>query len=182
MRLTRISLAAIAALTLAATFALVVPAAGAASSVDYAGGCIIKLSSVTVTPGEKVTVTASGFPAAAVVTFTLDPSGSAVKLGTVTADSSGTAVLTFTVPAGTTPGVHVVSATGAPAGQCAPSVQANVTVSAAAVTNTASQSGNLPRTGTNSAELFQIALILIALGGLVTLVARKRLSRTHAEP
>ncbi len=181
MRLVRVPMALLVSLLLAATLVAAAPAAGAAPTVSYAGGCIIRLSQITAVPNDKLTVTATGYPTGAVVTFTLDPDTHPVKLGTVTADSSGTAVLVFSLPPDTKPGVHIVTATGVPAGQCSPSVSTNVTVSALVVNTTVAQPGSLPRTGSDSAELVQLALILIAIGGLVTLAARKRASRAHVE-
>jgi LPXTG-motif cell wall-anchored protein len=179
MRLARILITVVAAL-LATTIVMLGPVAGAAESkVDYPGGCAIVLSQVTATVGAKLTVTGTGFPPGSTVTFTLD---AAPVLGTVTADATGTATLVFTLPANTAPGMHVITATGVPPGQCDPSVSTNLMVSASTQTTpptTATSSGTLPRTGTDSALLMQIAVLLIAVGGLVTLTARKRMRHAH---
>jgi LPXTG-motif cell wall-anchored protein len=42
-------------------------------------------------------------------------------------------------------------------------------------------SGALPRTGTDSAPLFQIAVALVAAGGLLVLAARKRMQSVKVE-
>jgi LPXTG-motif cell wall-anchored protein len=154
--------------------------AGAASPpVSYQGGCTLVLSAVSATQGGQLSVTAKGFPAGALVTFTLhsDP----VVLGSATADGNGDATLTFTLPADTTPGMHTITAVGVPPGQCDPEVSSELMVLAQNVTNTTAATGSLPRTGTNSFELLQIALVLIAIGGLITLATRKRLQRGNAE-
>ena len=178
MRLARILITVVAAM-LATTTVMLGPVAGAAESkVDYPGGCAIVLSQVTATAGAQLTVTGKGFPPGSSVTFTLD---AAPVLGTVTADSTGTATLVFTLPTNTTPGMHVITATGIPPGQCDPSVSTNLMVSAVSATTppTTTGGGTLPRTGTNSALLMQIAVLLIAVGGLITLTARKRMRHAH---
>jgi LPXTG-motif cell wall-anchored protein len=177
MRVARI---AIAGSLLIATMAMALaPAAGAATSVSYPGGCQILVSKVTALPSDELTVSASGFPVGASVTFTLTsatPPPNPVRLGTVVAvansSGTGTATLVFKLAADTRPGRYIITASGVPAGQCNPSVSTNLEVSAS--TGTTAAGGTLPHTGTNSAWLLQIGLLLIALGGLVTLAARKR--------
>jgi LPXTG-motif cell wall-anchored protein len=79
--------------------------------------------------------------------------------------------------------LHILTADGNPPGQCEPSATTNLMVLATTVTPpaTSSTSGTLPRTGTNSGELLQIALLLIAVGGLITLAARKRLAHARVD-
>jgi hypothetical protein len=183
MRLVRIPVTLVAVIA-AACLAMLGPAvatAGAASPpVSYQGGCTLVLSQVTVTQGGQLQVTAEGYPSGAVVTFTLH-STTLVDLGSATADANGNATLAFTLPADTPAGMHAITASGVPAGQCDPEVSTNLMVLAQSTTNTSTSAGSLPRTGTNSFELLQIALILIAIGGLITLATRKRLQRGHAE-
>ncbi len=130
----------------------------------------MSLSQVTAVPGAQLTVTATGYPAGAQVTFTLDTTPPIV-LGTVTADANGTATLAFTLPK-IGNGTYVISANGNPLGNCQVDPSTNLAVDAATATTAAT--GTLPRTGTNTAELVQLALVLIAVGGLVTLATRKR--------
>jgi len=178
MRLARIPITMAVAMLAAVTFVVIAPSAGAT---PYPAGCTIQISNVTAIPGEQLTVTASGYPAGAVVTFVLH--STPVTLGTSLADSSGVASLVFNLPAGTVPGVHVITASGAPAGDCDPLVSTRLVVDAATVgtATAATGSGTLPRTGTNSAELLQLALVLIALGGIITLATRKRLQRARVD-
>ena len=71
-------------------------------------------------------MTASGYPAGAMVTFTLSRPGNGtpppqsdngpVTLGTAHRGCHGVATLVFTLPAGTEPGMHVITASGVPAG------------------------------------------------------------------
>jgi LPXTG-motif cell wall-anchored protein len=176
-------------LLVAALFVILAPAASAKTPVSYPGGCAIVLSSVTATPGGQLTVSATGFPVGSKVKFELKsvtPPVKTTQLGTATAvannQGSGTATLTFTLPTNLKPGMYTVSAHGAPPGQCTPFVSTNLQVSAEQVSTTvATSGGSLPRTGTNTALLFQIALILIAIGGLVTLAARKRLAHARVD-
>jgi LPXTG-motif cell wall-anchored protein len=191
MRLARIPITMAVALLAAVTFVVIAPTAGAT---PYPGGCTIQISQVRATPGQQLTVTASGYPAGAQVTFTLSRPGEGtpppqsdngpVVLGTVTANASGVATLVFTLPAGTKPGMHVITASGSPPGDCDPLVSTNLMVDAANVGTTipaTSGTGTLPRTGTNSAELLQLALVLIAVGGIITLATRKRRQRAGVD-
>ncbi len=182
MRLARISITMVVGLLAATTLVAIAPSASAAS--PYPGnGCAVTISEVHVLPGSQLTVTATGYPAGAQVTFVLQRPGNGtpppnsasapVTLGTVTADASGTATLVFTMP-NVHPGLWVIVANGVPQGDCDPDVSTNVMVDAATVTSTSTGAGTLPRTGTNSAELVQLALVLIAVGGLITLATRKR--------
>ncbi len=188
MRVARIPIAIAGSLLVTAMLVMLAPMSEAKTSVSYPGGCVIVISKVTAIPGDQLTVTASGFPVGAKVKFemrSVKPPVRTTKLGTVTAvansQGTGTATLVFTLPANTAPGMYTISAHGAPPGQCDPFVSTNLMVSASVATTTATGGGTLPRTGTNSALLFQIALILIALGGLVTLAARKRLAHARVD-
>jgi LPXTG-motif cell wall-anchored protein len=188
MRVARIPIAIAGSLLVAAMLFTLAPAAGAKTTVSYTGGCAIVISKVTATPGDQLTVSATGFPVGAKVMFqirSVTPPVRTTKLGTVTAvangQGTGTATLVFSLAANTVPGMYVISAHGAPPGQCDPFVSTNLMVSAAVATTTATGGGTLPHTGTNSALLFQIALLLIALGGLVTLAARKRLAHARVD-
>ncbi len=173
----------IAAVVFAAVSIVAVAPSANAAVPPYPAGCTMSLSSVTAVVGSQLTVTASGYPAGAVVTFTLhsDP----VVLGSATANASGVATLVFTLPLGTTPGLHTISANGVPVGECDPLLSTDLMVDAANVASTTppttTGTGTLPRTGTNSAELFQLALLLIVVGGLITLATRKRLQRTRVD-
>jgi len=178
-----------ASLLMAAMLAVVAPAASAKTTVSYPGGCAITTNHLVVFPLERITVTATGFPVGAKVTFTLRavrPPTRPVVVGTAIAKANqfgtGTATLVFRVPLLTRPGLHTITAVGVPPGQCSPSVSSNLMVLASSTgTTVATGSGTLPRTGTDSALLFQIALILIAIGGLVTLAARKRLAHARVD-
>jgi hypothetical protein len=195
MRLVRVPITVVVAILVALTLVTVAPSASAAVP-PYPAGCTVQLSKVSAFPGDQLTVTASGYPVGSVVTFVLDRPGQgnpppqsgngAVTLGSATADANGVATLVFTLPIGTKPGQHVVTASGQPAGTCDQLVSTVLMVDAATVATstppaTSAGTGTLPRTGTNSAELIQLALVLIAVGGLITLATRKRLQRAHVK-
>ena len=192
MRVARIPIAILGSLLVtAAMLVSLAPAASAGhTKPSYPGGCAITLSKVVAFPHDKLTVSASGYPVGAKVTFTLTavtPPPYTKSLGMATAvangQGTGTATLVFTLPSNLHPGLYHITATGVPPGQCDPSVSTNLNVSAheQSSTTVATGGGTLPRTGTDSALLFQIALVLIALGGLVTLAARKRLAHARVD-
>ena len=189
MRVARIPIAIAGSLLVVAMLVMLAPMAEAKTSVSYPGGCTIVPSHLLVFPLERITVTATGFPVGAKVTFTLRavrPPPRPVVVGSAIAKANkfgtGTATLVFRVPLFTRPGLHTITAVGVPPGQCDPIVSSNIMVLASTTATTVSTGGGtLPRTGTNSALLFQIALILIALGGLVTLAARKRLAHARVD-
>jgi hyaluronoglucosaminidase len=169
MRLARIPITMVMALVAVASLVAIAPSASAS---PYFTGCSLSISTPTVVVGQQLSVTASGYPTGSVVTFTLH--STPVVLGSATADASGNATLVFTLPVGTTPGLHQITANGVPLGECDPDVSTDLMVDAATVTTASVTTGTLPRTGTNSAELVQVALVLIAVGGLITLATRKR--------
>lgn len=123
-------------------------------------------------PGGALTATAASFDPGSTVTFTFfsDP----VVLGTATADAAGTATLQATWPAAASDGTHTVVASGTANG--APFEVSSSTVCGA----TGGGSGTLPRTGSDSAPLLQIAIALVAAGGLLVLAARKRMAAVNA--
>jgi len=152
-------------------FGLAAPAANADDS--YTGTCMITLTPTSVTPGQTVTVTASGFNAGALVTFTISPNS--LVMGTATADSKGVATLDWAVPADFPLGSHMVNADGD--GCSDPANVAELTV-VSAVSQTQPASGTLPRTGNDYSNLLRIGILLIAAGGLVVLATRKRSSQS----
>ena len=163
-RTVRLLLVALIAL---AAFGVAAPAANADDS--YTGTCGITLSPTTVTPGETVTITATGFNAGAVVTFTSD----SVEIGTAVADDHGVATFPWVVPADYALGSHTIHADGD--GCTDPANVAELTVvSAVDQTQTTTDTGTLPRTGNDYSNLLRIGVLLIAAGALVVLATRKR--------
>jgi hypothetical protein len=186
MRVARLASLMIASLFAVASLVALAPSASAVP--PYPGRCIITTSVTTAHTGQEVVIKATGFPAGATVTFTMTPSGggTTVTLGSAVANPAGIVHFNFKLAPGTPPGMYIITATGPATSFCDPLISTNLMVSAATVatppaTTTTGNSGVLPRTGTNSALLFEIALLLIALGGLITLTTRKRLRRATVE-
>jgi len=130
------------------------------------------LSDTTVRPGDTITVSGTGCPANASVTTTFDRS---TVLGSTTAGSDGTFSLSVTIPSDAVPGRHTITST------CGDLVlSSTITVLGASTgtggsTGTGTGGGALPRTGTNSTvPLTQIGVGLLAIGGVLMIVARKR--------
>jgi LPXTG-motif cell wall-anchored protein len=180
MRTTRTTRALLAALVGVATLVLLAPAAGAQ---DYPGGASITLNTPTVGQGGSVTATATGFQPGSDVTFTLasDP----ITLGTVKANDSGVASITFTVPSNFATGAHTVTATGIAPDGSPLSVSTTLMVTAAGTTpapvTPAPGTGQLPRTGSDNTLLIQSGVILLAVGGMLAVAARKRSRKVHAD-
>ena len=107
MRVARIPITMVVALLAATTLVAIAP--GASAATPYPGNnCLLTLTKVTALPGDQLTVTATGYPVGAVVTFVLSRPGQGtpppqsasapVTLGSATADANGNAVLVFTLP------------------------------------------------------------------------------------
>ncbi|CAN5548984.1 hypothetical protein BH10ACT1_BH10ACT1_37350 [soil metagenome] len=169
----------------------------------FAGTAAAQYDPLVVTPGEvveggTVTVTGQGCQANEAVTITLFPGDATgqdtfppasskastravptggIQVATTTTDENGNFTVTFTLPAGATPGEYTVQAT------CGSVVQSElitvVGATAAPIPGVpASPSGNLPRTGSNVDAMGLVGAGLLAAGGLVLLGTRKR--RTSA--
>ena len=132
-----------------------------------------------------VTCTATNFQSGSTVTFTI--ASTPTLLGTAVADASGTATLSTALPRGIDAGSHTVTASGVAADGTfvSTNTQGIVTPEAAAAANGTSapattagsgttSGGSLPRTGSDSVGLVKIAVLLVAFGGAVVLVTRKR--------
>jgi LPXTG-motif cell wall-anchored protein len=127
----------------------------------------------TVEVGGQATVSGQGCAPNIAVTISLTPQGGGapIEVGSGMTDADGNFTVTFTVPAGTDPGVYIVSAS------CGSLVRdTTITVAPAAVTPTTpgTGTGNLPRTGTDLKPLGLIGAALLGGGGLVLLASRKR--------
>lgn len=131
----------------------------------------LALSGTTAGVGDSVTASAKTFLTGSPVTFTLF--SAPIVLGTAPADGSGVANLPFVMPA-VELGLHTIEATGTGRDGLPLTVSSQITVVGPAVGG-----ADLPRTGTSSSRpLTQVAVTGIALGGLLLLVARRRLAST----
>ena len=165
-------LAGAVVLLLAAVSVFFVAPAGAQTtcqaSPTYNPSAAIGANPITVTQGQSVTITGTGFAPNCSVTVTA--LGQSV---TVTTDAAGgfTAVFSTT---GVAPGSYIATAV-----QSNLSLSTNFNVVAAAVTPvttaTPVTTGSLPVTGSNSTTTYVSAgLGLLAVGGMLVLFARKR--------
>jgi LPXTG-motif cell wall-anchored protein len=177
MTIKRSAMGVVAAVFVTSILALGVGTAGAQG---YVPGVTLVLSSGSVAPGGSVTATASGCQPGSEVTFTLD---SGVVLGTLTADDQGSVSQTVVIPTDFPLGDHTVT------GQCVDPTGAVLSVSSTlAVTATGtggtggtgtsatptSNTGTLPTTGSDSTNLLRAGVLLVAAGGAVVLITRKR--------
>jgi len=125
---------------------------------------------VTGAAGSDVTASAPGFEVGTPYTLVFQSDPVQVGAGTISSDPQS---LSFTIPLSAAPGAHTLTITGtSTAGQprtltCPATVMASNT----AGTGTA---GNLPTTGSQSSRLAQGAVALLAVGGVLVLVARRR--------
>jgi hypothetical protein len=159
------------------------------------GGPAPAISDSIVTVGEVTTVEFGGYLPEVPVGFTLF--STPVALGTANADANGIVRFTFTVPP-VEPGTHRIEASGASAdGPLVQSITFTVTGSGEAegegedddvagttgATGATGDSGDeLARTGSNSAVLFtRIAMVCLAVGGVVVLAARRRRDRVSVD-
>lgn len=157
--------------TLGVVAALMLVFGGSASAGTYPGDATLTCTPSTVAIGDNLSCTATGYEPGATVTFEI---GSGV-LGSAVADANGVASITAPVPTGTPTGAVTVTSTGTGAGggTTALVLNTNVTVHAAALQPV--EASQLPATGSDSSlPIAQIAVVLIAAGGLAVLVARRR--------
>lgn len=162
---------------LAMTVGLAAPAPVSASPLAATcppyGPCEIITITITpsaVGPGATITVTLSGplFD----VTFTIVLHSDPVTLGTITTNAAGNGSGVFTVPVGTTPGAHVVTATD----NADPRITASAGLTVLAVTApvAVSPSGVIPVTGADVAGITIAGAVAIGAGGLLVVATRRR--------
>lgn len=143
--------------------ALALVALAPAAHAQYGGASV---SDSTVSRGDTVTVTAIDCPVGSTVDFYLDGS----PLGSAVADAGGTASADVVIDA--SDGVHQIT------NSCNDAVL-SITVSSPGSAGVVRGPGALPRTGTDSSlPLTKIAVVLIAAGGLLIVVARDRSRKT----
>lgn len=131
-------------------------------------GCSISVSDTTVTAGETVSVTGSGFPANTTVTLTLHSTPAA--LGTVRTDANGSFRDSVTIPASASAGDHtIVASSGSVTCQFDP-----VKTSTGTSTTTSANGGTPASTGFAAITATGIALALLAGGLAFVLVGRRR--------
>lgn len=137
-------------------------------------GCTV--SDTSVSPGQTISITCSGYLGSVTVTFTFF--SQPVSLGAATTDAGGTVNADLTIPANAAAGSHTITAEGASAsGTLTNSVALTVVGDGAAGAGAGARggTGDLPRTGDDtSLPLARIAAVLVAAGGIALFLARRR--------
>ena len=169
----------IAGLVTAVALVLLAPAAGAQYS--NVASVTVANSSDSCTPGHTITATAAGFAFFSTVTFRFNGQ----VIGTAQTDGEGNATLTVPYPDGVDPGTYQLTASGLSAVDNQPvTVQADIECLAPTTPTTVGPGGGapagpLPRTGSDSTGvLFRVGIVLVAVGGLLTLSTRRRAARS----
>jgi LPXTG-motif cell wall-anchored protein len=153
---------------------------GPAGAQQYPPGAFfLSLSDSTVVPGQTITATGAVTPGATSVTFTFF--SVAQTLTTATPDADGNVSASLTIPTDAAVGDHTITATDSTGLE----VSTSVTVVAAEGAGAGGQeaagaAGALPRTGDDSLPLLPVGAVLVALGGVCVLVARRRLKAAKA--
>ena len=111
-------------------------------------------------PGARVSGSIEGYLVGSTYTLVFQSDPVQVGSGTVASDPQ---LIEFTIPSDATPGAHTLSIVGTGANGQTKILDCAATVSSA-----------LPRTGSDSAVLLQAGVALLAIGGLVLLIARRR--------
>ena len=172
---------AVAILALAMGLFAVAPAASGAaqacSDMGYGNGASLTATPGTVHPGDKVTVSGTGFPPNCILGLSVGTVCPGTHITDVTTDGNGDFSLDWTVPAGQAAGQITFCATS---GNNV-SVSAQVTVvTASTQTTLPSGSGNnggsstLPKTGSQVLPFVGGGVLLLVVGSLLVLSSRKR--------
>jgi hexosaminidase len=162
--LKRIALVAVLAVTLSTGVAHALPYPLPQDAVFVANASSLQV-------GKQLAAAAQVFDPGSTVTFTFE--STPVVLGTSVANTNGVASVNTTVP-NTTLGEHLVRAVGTFEGEAV-----NLTTSVTVVGATAT-AAPLPRTGSDSMNLWRIGTVAVLLGGLFVALSRKRRVRYSA--
>jgi LPXTG-motif cell wall-anchored protein len=158
------------AIAAAALLALAAPAQGQQYPPDTV---FITVSDTTVVPGQPIDISAGLFVPGSPASFTFF--SQPVNLGTATADADGVATLSVTIPSDATPGTHTITASGTGIDGEPLSVSTTVTVLAdGAAGADDGATGGLPRTGSDPMPIARIAAALVAVGGGLLFITRRR--------
>jgi LPXTG-motif cell wall-anchored protein len=148
----------------------------------------VRVSDPTPFPGQTITIYGSGFPPLTAITITINPTLYA------TSDANGDWSTTFTIPEDFPLGVHTIVATGGGVtatttftevlpedgedGEDGEPAQLAAVSAQPPVSDQAGPSGQaLPTTGSDSALLVRVGLVLLAVGGVLVGLARRRSHR-----
>lgn len=138
------------------------------------------VSDSTVVRGQVIDITAGTFMAGTNVTFTF--TSEPVTLGSDAADADGVAAISAAIPADARLGSHTISASGTGTDGSPLTLSTTVTVvsaeaaaaEAVAGARPVTVSGALPRTGDSSLPLARVGAALLAVGGGLVFITRRR--------
>jgi hypothetical protein len=128
--------------------------------------CAFIITPSSATAGETVTITGQGFPPNQTFTFAVN----GIAFATGTSDAAGTITATGTVPSSVGSGTFNITVD---CGGILATQSINVTA-ASSNGNTGSTSGSLASTGLDVMPFVKAALLLLGVGGLLLLTARRR--------
>jgi LPXTG-motif cell wall-anchored protein len=157
---------------------------GSASAQPYTPPTL-SVSDTTPYPGQTITIYGSGFPPFTLITITINPALYA------TSDASGEWAVDFTIPEDFPLGVHTITATGGgvtatttftevlpPGADGGEPGQFAGAPAPAGVAAAAAQAGQaLPATGSGSSVLARAGVVLLAAGGILVGLSRRRSRR-----
>lgn len=160
----------LAALIAVAGLVIAAASLGAPASAYPAGTSpAISLSATTVPVSSSLTVFGSNFTPNKSATLTLH--STPVGLGTVAVDSKGAFSAQVTIPAGTTPGAHVIEALDVATGDV---TSAALTVTASGTGTGTGGGGGLAGTGVAVIGIGALGVVLLVGGGLMLMAGRRR--------
>ena len=145
------------------------------ASAQYNVPATVTASTSTPTAGGSITLTAKGFGPETTVQFSVESTPQA--LGSAVANSSGVATLTTTLPANLSAGAHTIRAVGTDPSGAPLNVTTTITVAAAGATTTTTAAASptgLAATGSSSAGLVRIGVVIAVLGGLLLLAGKRQ--------
>jgi hypothetical protein len=147
-----------------------------ATLLDGAGNSIAANSSLT--PGQQVTISATGFTSGETTTITVqsDP----ITLGSSVADSTGKVSKSVTIPTSLAAGSHTLTVTGTARTATFPftiAASSSASGSSSSGGSTGSSSGSLPFTGSSPLSMVLWAALLLAFGRIAVLLGRPIVTR-----
>lgn len=149
-----------------AAVALLVCAPAASAQYDEVES--LTLEGSTCNPGGPLTATVSGAEPGSEVTFIFE--SDPIVLGTVVVDADGNATLETVWPESASEGGHLVRATGTAGDGGELEVVAEIQCSALEAAGAADA---LPRTGSDTGTWVRLAIVLVTVGAVMVLVARR---------
>lgn len=168
MTVRMITRALLAPLVLFGGLMFVIPTAHAQDQAEctpaYEGSLTFAADPTVAQPGETVTLSGEGWPPNSLVPLTFNGQ----SIGDAETDDSGSFTFDYVIPAGTSAGEQEFAAT------CDEAVVLTQTIQIVTAATTTVTPAQLPATGSDSAPLVQIGLVLIVVGGLAAFLAARR--------